>query len=510
MVKYVHTDQLNSQNGALRGKAVTRRFQHFIGGQSVAPNNGDWIDSKNPATGAVWAQFARGNTADVAVAVKAANTACNRPDWRDDSANRSAVLHAIADHLDKNFEQLIEVEINDNGKRIREVRAQMAGLGGWYRHFAMALADMQVEKLSLDQPGVSAHLELMPFGVVGAITAWNSPLMIAAWKVAPALAAGNAVIIKPSEMASASSVVFAELLAQVVPNGLINVITGYGHEAGAAIVAADAVRKVTFTGSEIGGAKVAGTAAEHVKPVTLELGGKSPQIVFADADLENALNGVLSGIFLSNGQTCVAGSRLIIHNSIRDDFLQRLQSKLESLRYGDPLRDDTDIGPIANKPQFDKILAMLDRAKQAGADILAGGHKVTVEGFESGFFIAPTILQNVATDSEIWQEEVFGPVLCVNGFETTADAIDMANDSHYGLAAGVWTGDAEFAKDVASKVQAGTVYINHYRSVSACAPVGGIKRSGYGRELGPNAIRDFMQEKAVWHGNSPMPDPFHR
>ena len=489
---------------------MTRRFQHFIDGQSVSPQNGDWIDSINPATGAVWAQFARGNAADVALAVKAADRACNQLDWRDDSTHRSSVLHAIADHLDKNYEQLIEVEINDNGKRIREVRAQMAGLGGWYRHFAVALATMQVEELSLDQPGVSAHLELVPYGVVGAITAWNSPLMIAAWKVAPALAGGNAVIIKPSEMASASSVMFAEMLAPVVPTGLINVITGYGHEAGAAIVAADDVRKVTFTGSEIGGAKVAATAAAHVKPVTLELGGKSPQIVFGDADLENAVNGVLSGIFLSNGQTCVAGSRLIIHNSIRDDFLQRLQSRLASLRYGDPLRDDTDIGPIANKPQYDKILAMLDRAKRGGADILAGGHKVTVKGFENGYFIAPAILQNVATESEIWQEEVFGPVLCVNGFETTADAINMANDSHYGLAAGVWSGDAEFARDVASRVHAGTVYINHYRSVSACAPVGGVKRSGYGRELGPNAIRDFMQEKAVWQGDAPMPDPFHR
>ena len=350
----------------------------------------------------------------------------------------------------------------------------------------------------------------MPYGVVGAITAWNSPLMIAAWKVAPALAGGNAVIIKPSEMASASTVMFAELLAPVVPKGLINVITGYGHEAGAAIVAADDVRKVTFTGSEIGGSKVAATAAEHVKPATLELGGKSPQIVFADADLENTVNGVLSGIFLSNGQSCVAGSRLIIQEPIRDLFLQRLQERVASLRFGDPLRDDTDIGPIANKPQFDKVLAMLDRAKQAGAKVFAGGHAVKVEGFENGYFIAPTILEAVATDSEIWQQEVFGPVLCVRSFATADEAIRLANDSNYGLAAGVWSGDADFASSVASRIDAGTVYINHYRSVSACAPVGGIKKSGYGRELGPNAIRDFMQEKAVWHGTAPLPNPFQR
>lgn len=264
---------------------MIRQFQHFINGHSTPPNSGEWIDSINPATGAVWAQIARGNKADVDLAVEAALTASQQPDWRDSAANRSEILHGIADRLDSEHKQLIEIEINDNGKRIREVAAQMAGLGGWYRHFALALAKMEVEELTLDLEGVSAHLELIPYGVIGAITAWNSPLMIAAWKVAPALAGGNAVIIKPSEMASASTVLFAEVLADVVPDGLINVVTGYGDEVGAEIVDADAVKKVSFTGSEIGGSKVATTAAKHVKPSTLELGGKSPQIVFTDAVL---------------------------------------------------------------------------------------------------------------------------------------------------------------------------------------------------------------------------------
>ena len=212
---------------------MIRQFQHFINGQSTPPNSGEWIDSINPATGAVWAQIARGNKADVDHAVETALKASQQPDWRDIAANRSEILHGIADRLDSEHGQLIEIEINDNGKRIREVAAQMAGLGGWYRHFAFALSKMQVEELTLDREGVSAHLELIPYGVVGAITAWNSPLMIAAWKVAPALAGGNAVIIKPSEMASASTVLFAELLADVVPYGLINVVTGYGDEVGA-------------------------------------------------------------------------------------------------------------------------------------------------------------------------------------------------------------------------------------------------------------------------------------
>jgi acyl-CoA reductase-like NAD-dependent aldehyde dehydrogenase len=492
------------------GSNMSRRFKHFIDGQSIPSNSGEWIDSINPASGAVWAQIPRGNKADVDLAVEAAFKAYERLDWRNSAANRSEILHGIANRLDSEFKQLIEVEINDNGKRVREVAAQMAGLGGWYRHFALALTKMEVEELNLDLEGVSAHLEFIPYGVVGAITAWNSPLMIAAWKVAPALAGGNAVIIKPSEMASASTVLFAELLADVVPNGLINVVTGYGDEVGAAIVDADAVKKVSFTGSEVGGAKVAATAAKHVKPSTLELGGKSPQIVFADADLESTINGVMSGIFLSNGQSCVAGSRLIIHDDIKEAFVERLKEKLRDLHFGSPMLEGTDIGPIANKAQFDKILSMVSRAIQEGATVTSGGGSKNVPGFEGGYFIEPTILENVSLSAEIWRQEVFGPVLCVRSFSSTEEAVSLANDSDYGLAAGIWTTNEKLATDVASKINSGTVYINHYRSVNAHAPVGGIKKSGYGRELGPNAILDFMQEKVIWNGKVDMPDPFPR
>ena len=487
---------------------MTRRFQNFINGRSIPPNSNDWIDSVNPATGEVWAQIARSNVVDVRLAVESAKRASEQHDWRYNSANRSKILHDIADRLDSEHQKLIEIEINDNGKRIREVKAQMSGLGDWYRHFAVALVHMEVEKLNLNLDGVSAYLDLIPYGVVGAITAWNSPLMIAAWKVAPALAGGNAVVIKPSEFASASTVVFAELLSDIVPDGLINVVTGYGDEVGTAIVESDEVKKVSFTGSEIGGSKVAVTAAKHVKPVTLELGGKSPQNVFRDADLENAINGIMSGIFLSNGQSCVAGSRLIIHDKIKQSFVGRLKEKLGRLQFGDPLSEDTDIGPIANKAQFDKVLSMIGRAKKEGVKITAGGSKKVVSGFEGGFFIEPTILENVSAHNEIWRHEVFGPVLCVHGFSNDDEAVSLANDTEYGLAAGIWSVDEEFANKIAAKIDAGTVYINHYRSVSACVPVGGVKKSGYGRELGPNAIRDFMQEKAIWLGKAVMPNPF--
>ena len=485
-----------------------RYFSHFINGKIVEPQNNDWIDSVNPATGQIWARFARGNMADVEQAVNAAHIAHSKPEWCAASDTRCKVLHAIADQIDQNYEQLVEVEVNDNGKRIREVNGQMSTLGSWYRHFANELEKLEADKLTLDMKGITARLELMPYGVVAAITAWNSPLMIAAWKVAPALAAGNAVIIKPSELASASTVVFAELIAPIVPPGLVNVVTGLGNEAGAALVAADKVRKVTFTGSEIGGSKVAGVAAEHVKPTTLELGGKSPQLVFADADLESAVNGVMSGIFLSNGQTCVAGSRLIIHKSIRDEFMSGLLKKIAKLKFGDPMDYHTDIGPIANKPQFEKVLTMISEARDAGATVLTGGHAQSVDGFGNGYYVAPTILENVNATAKIWQEEIFGPVLCVKSFENTEEAVSLANDISYGLAAGVWSSDIAFANNIASQIDAGTVYINHYRSVSACAPIGGVKKSGYGRELGPNAIKDFMQEKAVWIGSVSTPDPF--
>ncbi|MDB2389861.1 aldehyde dehydrogenase [Alphaproteobacteria bacterium] len=485
-----------------------RYFSHFINGKTVEPQNNDWIDSINPTTGEIWARFARGNEADVDRAVNAAHEAYKKPEWNAASETRCKVLHAIADRIDQNYEQLVEVEVNDNGKRIREVNGQMSTLGGWYRHFAIELEKLEADRLSLDMKDISARLELMPYGVVAAITAWNSPLMIAAWKVAPALAAGNAVIIKPSEMASASTVVFAELIASVLPAGLVNVITGLGNEAGAALVAAEKVRKVTFTGSEIGGAKVAGVAAEHVKSTTLELGGKSPQLVFADADLESAVNGVMSGIFLSNGQTCVAGSRLIIHQSIKNEFMDKLLKQVAKLKFGDPMDYHTDIGPIANKPQFEKVLKMISDALDAGATAVTGGHVQSVDGFDNGYFIAPTILENVHVTDKIWQEEVFGPVLCVTSFDTAEEAVSLANDNAYGLAAGVWTSDIAFANYIASQIDAGTVYINHYRSVSAGAPIGGVKKSGYGRELGPNAIKDFMQEKAVWIGEKSTPDPF--
>jgi aldehyde dehydrogenase (NAD+) len=343
--------------------------------------------------------------------------------------------------------------------------------------------------------------------VVVAITPWNSPLMILTWKLGPALAAGNTVVVKPSELASASTLEFAAMLHEAgLPAGVLNVVTGYGNEVGEALVRHRLTRKVSFTGSDFGGRKVAEAAAAGVVPATLELGGKSAQIVFADADIDNAVNGVLSGIFLSNGQTCVAGSRLIVEAPLKDAFVARIIERAKALKPGDPMDPATRLGPLANAQHFEKVSRMIARAKEAGAACLLDGTALT--GTRAGFYIGPTVFDNVTPDMQLWREEVFGPVLAVTAFDTEEQAVALANDTDYGLAGGVWTSDPARGARVAGRIEAGTVYVNHYRSVDPNAPIGGLKHSGYGRELGPDAVKDFLQTKSVWIGRAPVADPF--
>ena len=293
-----------------------------------------------------------------------------------------------------------------------------------------------------------------------------------------------------------------------MPEGVINVVCGYGPEAGEALINDARVRKVSFTGSDFGGRSVAKNAAQGVKPATLELGGKSPQLVFADADIDNAVNGVLSGIFLSNGQTCVAGSRLLLQDTIHESFIKKLINRVSGLRTGDPFDPCTDIAPLANRAHYEKVLAMIATAKNQGAECVYGGEAITMEGQTGGYYVQPTLFTQVTSDMQLWREEVFGPVLAIAEFSYENQAVTMANDTDYGLAAGIWTQDTEKAERLAAKIAAGTVYINHYRSVSAGSPIGGYKHSGYGRELGPEAIYDFLQVKSVWHGTQPCADPF--
>lgn len=487
-----------------------KTYGHFIAGESMESRSGTWIDSIDPATGKAWCRIARGSQPEADAAVAAAASAFRQGPWASAPAEKRAeLLHGLADVLEAEWESLVEAEVRDNGKRIVEVRAQFSGLHIWYRYFADQMLKIAPMPLQNDVPGVENTAEFVPFGVVVAITPWNSPLMIAAWKLAPALAAGNTVVIKPSELASASTLEFARLVSRSdLPAGVINVVTGFGGEIGDALVRHQKTRLITFTGSDTGGCRVAEAAANGIKPVTLELGGKSPQVVFADADPDNVVNGVLSGIFLSNGQTCVAGSRLIVHRSMHDALVERLVARVADLKAGDPMDEATQIAPLANEPHLEKVLSMIAEARREGARCLCGGERIEPEACKGGFFVAPTIFADVTPSMSLWRDEVFGPVLAVIPFDAEDEAISLANDSRYGLAAGVWTSDPDRARRVASRIEAGTVYINHYRSVSPGSPIGGFKRSGYGRELGPDAVKDFMQVRSVWIGTAPCADPF--
>ncbi|WP_170765073.1 aldehyde dehydrogenase [Ruegeria lacuscaerulensis] len=484
-----------------------KTYTPFISG-AFLPWQGETIPSIDPASGTEWSRVARCGASEADAAIRDADLAFRKGPWASATpSERADMLDALADTLEIHWEELVEPEIRDNGKRITEVRGQFAGLHSWYRYFAAEARKLTPETQDNAIPNVTSVGHWLPYGVVVAITPWNSPLMILAWKLAPALAAGNTVVVKPSEMTSASTLEFTRLAHQSgLPPGVLNVVTGLGHEVGEALVRHPLTRKVTFTGSDFGGRKVAEAASVGVVPTTLELGGKSPQVVFADCDLENTVNGVLSGIFLSNGQTCVAGSRLIVEAPVKDALVTRLLERARGLRLGDPMDPATQVAPLANEPHLRKVTSMIAQAKADGADCLLDGTQ-TAQGMR-GYYVGPTIFDQVRPDMQLWREEVFGPVLAIIPFDTEEEAIALANDSDYGLAAGVWTSDAAKGARVADGILSGTVYINHYRSVDPGSPIGGIKLSGYGRELGPDAIKDFLQVKSVWTGTAPVPDPF--
>jgi aldehyde dehydrogenase (NAD+) len=349
-----------------------------------------------------------------------------------------------------------------------------------------------------------------PLGVVAAITPWNSPLMLGAWKLAPALAAGNTFVWKPSEHSSVSALEFGKLFAEAgFPPGVVNIVTGFGSEIGDALVAHKHVAKVAFTGGDQTGARVYATAAREIKPVTLELGGKSANIVFEDADFDNAVKGVVSGIFAATGQTCVAGSRALIQKSIHAEFVERFVAFAKTAKMGDPLSRETQIGPITTQPQFKKVLEYIEIAKQEGAKCVLGGGPAKRPECGDGWFVEPTVFVDVKPSMRIAQEEVFGPVLSIIPFENDEEAIAIANDSIYGLASGVWTKDIGRCLKMAKRIEAGTVWINTYRVSSYMSPFGGYKRSGFGRESGLSAIREYLQEKSVWIDTSgETPNPF--
>jgi (Z)-2-((N-methylformamido)methylene)-5-hydroxybutyrolactone dehydrogenase len=477
---------------------MRRTYDLYIDGRPEKPASGEYFDTDNPYTGEVWASIARGNATDVERAVAAATRAL--PVWNAlKPADRGRLLLRLAELIEHNAEALAAAEVRDNGKLYTEMLPQVRMSADWYRYYAGLADKIEGSVIPTGKANMFTFTRHEPLGVVALITPWNSPLLLLSHKLATALAAGNVVVVKPSEFTSASTLEFAELFALAgIPQGVVNVVTGFGSEAGAALVAHPQIAKVAFTGSEAGGRKINEAAAREFKHVALEMGGKSPNIVFDDADLDAAAVGAIAGIFAASGQTCIAGSRLLLQRTIHDRFVDQLVEVAAGARIGDPMLASTHVGPVATQPQYEKVLQYIDIARREGARCVLGGEPYTGPGARGGRFVAPTIFTGVHNQMRIAREEVFGPVLSVIAFDTEEESFQIANDTPYGLAAGVWTSDIGRALRASERLQAGTVWVNTYRIGGASTPFGGYKHSGIGREGGIEAMKEWVHTKTVW------------
>jgi aldehyde dehydrogenase (NAD+) len=482
----------------------------LIDGAWVEALSGERFESFNPYTGAPWTTVPRAGKADVDRAVAAAKKAFLMPDWRRLTATaRGALLRRLGDLAAAEADALAEIETTDNGKLLAEMRAQLHYLPQWFHYFGGLADKIEGRVPPIDKSGVFNFTREEPLGAIAAITPWNSPLLLAAWKLAPALAAGNTAVWKPSEHASVSALAFGALFEKAgFPPGVVNIVTGFGAEAGEPLIAHPDIAKVAFTGGDRTGQSVYEQAARGIKRVTLELGGKSANIVFDDADLDQAVNGVVAGIFAATGQTCIAGSRALVHRRVYDAFTEKLLKLARAARMGNPLSLDTQVGPVTTHAQYERVLDYLRIGKDEGAVCELGGGRAERPECGAGWFVEPTIFSGVKPDMRIAREEIFGPVLSLIPFDDDEEAVHIANDTAYGLAAGVWTAGIGRALTMSNRLEAGTVWVNCYRVTSYMSPFGGYKRSGFGREGGIDAIREYLQTKSVWidiEGRTPNP-----
>lgn len=475
------------------------RYGNFIGGQFVAPVNGDYFDNVSPIDGKAFTQAARSTKEDIELALDAAHKAF--PSWsKTPAASRSNLLLKIADIIEANLEYLAIVETIDNGKAIRETRAADLPLCiDHFRYFAGVIRSEEGTISEHDENTVSINLH-EPLGVIGQIIPWNFPLLMATWKIAPALAAGNCVIVKPAEQTPTSLIILMELIQDVLPAGVLNVVTGFGPEAGKPLATSPRVQKVAFTGETTTGRLIMQYASENLIPVTMELGGKSPNIFFpsiADADdafFDKAIEGAVL-FALNQGEVCTCPSRMLVHESIYDQFMERVVQRTNAIICGNPLDGTTMMGAQASNDQYEKIRSYLQIGKEEGAEVLCGGDINKMDGdIAGGYYIQPTIFKG-NNKMRIFQEEIFGPVVCVTTFKTTEEAIAIANDTLYGLGAGVWTRDAHELYQVPRAIQAGRVWVNSYHAYPAHAPFGGYKKSGFGRETHKMMLDHYRQTK---------------